>query len=90
MPRRSTATIGLVFRTSAPPRDSHTGSCADDGRSVPVVITSGPASAGVAADLARTTPMLSVPVAPLIGVEVGVVGGAVQRHARDGGDGGLR
>ena len=58
--------MGWVLSTSVPLRDSHTGSCTDDGRSEPVVITSGPASAGVATDLARTTPMLSVPVAPLI------------------------
>ncbi len=67
MPRRSTATIGAFVSTSAPARDSQAGSCTEDGRSEPVVITSGPASAGVCADVARTTPMLTVPVAPLIG-----------------------
>jgi hypothetical protein len=67
VPRRSTATIGFVLSTSAPARDSHTGSWVDDGRSVPVVITKGPASLGVWAEVARTTPMLTVPVAPLIG-----------------------
>ena len=67
IPRRSTATIGRVLRMSAPARDSHTGSCSDVGRSEPVVSTSGPASAGVAAERARTTPIDSVPVAPLIG-----------------------
>ena len=67
MPRRSTETIGWLLSTSAPERDSHTGSCSDDGRSVPVVNTSGPASGGVCTERARTTPMLSVPVAPLIG-----------------------
>ena len=66
MPRRSTATIGCVLSTSAPARDSHTGSCTDDGRSDPVVITSGPASSGVCTERARTTPMLTGPVAPLI------------------------
>jgi hypothetical protein len=67
VPRRSTATIGCVLRTSPPARDSQTGSCSDDGRSDPVVITSGPASSGVCGPFARTTPMLTVPVAPLIG-----------------------
>lgn len=39
----------------------------DDGRSVPVVITNGPASAGVSARDARTTPISArVPLAPLI------------------------
>ena len=68
VPRRSTATIGFVLRMSEPARDSHTGSCDDDGRSVPVVITTGPASAGVSTEVARTTPMLmGLPPAPLIG-----------------------
>ncbi|OBG68977.1 hypothetical protein A5703_10080 [Mycobacterium sp. E188] len=67
MPRRSTATIGCVCSTSAPPRDSQTGSCADDGRSEPVVKTSGPASRGVWLERARTTPTLTVPVPPPFG-----------------------
>ena len=52
--------------TSVPLRDSQIGSPTEDATSVPVVITSGPASDGVATDLACTTPMLTVPVAPLI------------------------
>src|SRR5579884_1226947 len=67
MPRRSTATIGWLRRTSAPARESQTGNCTDDGRSDPVVKTSGPASCGVCTERARTAPMLSVPAAPLTG-----------------------
>lgn len=48
IPRRSNATIGWDFNTSAPERDSHTGSCTDEGRSDPVVNTSGPHPAGSA------------------------------------------
>ena len=65
MPRRSTATTGRDCSTSAPDRDSQTGNCVDDGRSEPVVNTSGPASCGVWFERARTTPMLTVPVPPL-------------------------
>ena len=67
MPRRSTATIGRSLSTSAPERANQTGSTSEDGRSVPVVNTSGPASAGVFADRARTTPIAIVPVAPPTG-----------------------
>ena len=67
MPRRSTATIGWPARTSTPDRDSHTGSCSVEGKSEPVVNTSGPASAGVLTERARITPMVTVPVAPAIG-----------------------
>ena len=66
MPRRSTATIGWAFSTSPPERASHCGSCTDVGMSEPVVSTSGPASAGVPTALARTTPIDTVPEAPLI------------------------
>ena len=55
MPRRSTDTIGWPLSTSAPERDSHTGSCSGDGTSEPVVNTSGPASGGVCTERARTT-----------------------------------
>ncbi|SHW67794.1 Uncharacterised protein [Mycobacteroides abscessus subsp. abscessus] len=64
MPRRSTATTGRVFNRSTPPRCSHTGSWCDVGMSDPVVMTIGPASAGVVASRARTTPMLTVPAEP--------------------------
>ena len=67
MPRRSTETTGWLLSTSMPDRDSHTGNCTEVGRSEPVVMTSGPASAGVSLDRARTTPMLTVPLAPAMG-----------------------
>ena len=67
MPRRSIETIGRVFSTSVPERVSHTGNWIDDGRSHPVVMTSGPASGGVCGERARTTPMVTVPVALSIG-----------------------
>src|SRR4051812_35330080 len=67
MPRLSTATIGLVFKTSAPARVSQTGSCTEVGMFQPVVTTSGPASGGVCEDRARTTPTVMVPDAVLIG-----------------------
>src|SRR5690348_8408285 len=67
MPRRSIATMGWSLRTSPPAWASQTGSWVDDGRSEPVVNTSGPASCGVWPDRARTTPMVTEPEPPLVG-----------------------
>ena len=63
---------------SVPAWVSHTGSCTEVGSSEPVVTTSGPASGGVCADRARTTPTGHGAGRVADRVEVSVEGGAVE------------